>query len=69
MQEHYQSDISIGDICALIYLSHYHFKRIFKEYTGRTPHRYLMEIRIGKAKEMLSNNVGTLRDVAQTLRL
>ncbi|NLM53170.1 MAG: helix-turn-helix domain-containing protein [Firmicutes bacterium] len=39
--------------CDAIYLSPHHFKRIFKEHTGRTPHRYLMEIRLEKAKELL----------------
>lgn len=65
MQEHYQTNISISDICDLIYLSPYHFKRIFKEYTGQTPHRYLMDIRLEKAKELLVRNEGWIEDIAR----
>lgn len=64
MEEHYQTCVTIRDICDLIYLSPYHFKRIFKEHTGRTPHRYLTEIRIEKAKELLATNEGTIEDIA-----
>lgn len=65
MQEHYQTNISIKDICDLIYLSPYHFKRIFKEHTGRTPHRYLMDIRLEKAKELLIMKGSTIEDIAR----
>ena len=65
MQENYHSNISIRDICNLIYLSPHHFKRIFKEYTGRTPHRYLMDIRLEKAKELLKSGEGSIEDIAR----
>jgi AraC-like DNA-binding protein len=65
MQEHYQTSISISDICDLIYLSPYHFKRIFKEHTGSTPHRYLMDIRLEKAKELLVRNGSSIEVIAR----
>lgn len=65
MEEHYQTNISIKDICDLIYLSPYHFKRIFKEHTGLTPHRYLMDFRLNKAKELLVKNENTIEDIAR----
>lgn len=64
MQENYQTNISINDLCNLIYLSPYHFKRIFKEHTGRTPHRYLVDIRLEKAKELLIINGCSIEDIA-----
>jgi AraC family transcriptional regulator len=65
MEENYQANISIKDICDLIYLSPYHFKRIFKKYTGRTPHRYLMDIRLEKAKELLVTKGDSIEDIAR----
>lgn len=65
MEEHYQTSISINNICDLIYLSPYHFKRIFKEHTGRTPHRYLMDIRLDKAKELLERSRSSIEDIAR----
>jgi len=65
MENHYGSNISIRDICGLIYLSPCHFKRVFKEHTGQTPYRYLMGIRIEKSKEMLRRNDHSIEEVAR----
>lgn len=65
MEEYYSSNISINDICGLIYLSPCHFKRVFKDYTGQTPYKYLMGIRIEKAKEFLKKNESSMEEVAR----
>lgn len=65
MKEHYRSNISINDICNLIYLSPGHFKRVFKEQTGRTPHQFLLDIRISKSKELLAKSDYSIEDVAR----
>ena len=65
MQEYYSSNISIKDICNLIYLSPCHFKRVFKDYTGRTPHQYLTQIRIEKAKELLREKENSMEEIAK----
>lgn len=65
MQEYYSANISINDICNLIYLSPCHFKRVFKDYTGQTPYQYLMGIRLKKAKEILRKNENSIEEVAK----
>jgi len=65
MQEHYGAEISINDICSLIYLSPCHFKRVFKEHTGQTPYQYLMKIRLEKAKEILKTTDSPIEEVAK----
>ena len=65
MQQYYATNITINDISNLIYLSPFHFKRVFKEYTGQTPHRYLMNIRLEKAKELLKNSEYSIEDTAR----
>lgn len=65
MENHYASDISINDICSLIYLSPCHFKRVFKEHTGQTPYQYLMRIRIEKSRELLKNTHEPVEEVAR----
>lgn len=65
MQEYYKTSISINDICNLLYLSPGHFMRVFKEYTGQTPHQYLMEIRLEKAKELLRIKENSIEDTAR----
>ena len=56
MQENYQTNISISDICNLIYLSPYHFKRLFKS-ALEPPHRYLIDIRLEKARSCSKTKV------------
>ena len=65
MENYYGSDISIHDICSLIYLSPCHFKRVFKDYTGQTPYRYLIGIRIEKSKEMLRKDERSIEEIAR----
>lgn len=65
MQQYYATNISINDICNLIYLSPSHFKRVFREHTGLTPHQYLMEVRLEKAKELLVGNKDSIEDIAR----
>jgi len=65
MQQYYSTSINIRDISNLIYLSPCHFKRVFKEHTGQTPHRYLMGIRIEKAKELLGKSEYSIEDTAR----
>jgi len=53
MQAYFSSNIAIEDICNEIHVSSYHFIRMFKQQTGMSPHQYLLNLRIGKAKEFL----------------
>lgn len=65
MHKYYSGNITIGDICREIYLSSSHFKRIFKSKTGKTPYRFLTEVRIEKAKEMLKDKKRPIHEVAR----
>lgn len=50
---HYDRDISVGDLAAATGLSPYHFIRVFSGSTGLTPHAYLTQIRVGRARQLL----------------
>jgi len=54
MRAYLSSNITIEDICNEIHVSPYHFIRMFRQRTGIPPHRYLLNIRIEKAKELLT---------------
>jgi AraC family transcriptional regulator len=55
-------DVSLAAIAAAAGLSEAHFARGFKAATGRSPHRYLIERRLERARELLR---GTSKRVAQ----
>lgn len=66
IEEYYNSDLSLHDLCNVTNLSPYHFIRVFKMETGKTPHEYLLDKRIQKALEMIQRNQYSLSEVAQT---
>jgi AraC family transcriptional regulator len=47
------SEVSIAEVATTCNLSRSYFIRAFKKTTGRTPHRWLLEHRIDRAKELL----------------
>src|SRR5690606_20858610 len=50
---HYQDQIMIEDVAALIHMSKHSFSRFFKDKTKKTFIQFLMEVRIGKACRLL----------------
>lgn len=57
IDRHYGDSINLDSVCNEAHVSKYHFIRLFKTYYGRTPHQYLMEVRIAKAKELISHGM------------
>ncbi len=54
IDRHYADPIDLDYIAKRVYLSKYHLLRLFKEAHGTSPHKYLMQKRIDKAKTLLS---------------
>lgn len=50
---HYADKIDVCEIADEAYFSRFHFIRQFKSIYRKTPHQYLISVRIGKAKELL----------------
>ncbi len=55
LEEHYAEKISLDQIAGNMYLSPFYISKIFKAETGDTPIHFLIEIRMEKAKELLTN--------------
>lgn len=66
MRGRFGSNVSLDELAEVACLSPYHFQREFKRYLGITPHEYLMDFRVAKAKEMLSRP-GDIVDIAAIL--
>lgn len=49
----YASDIDLENISGEACLSKFHFVRLFRKIYGKTPHQYLIAVRIEKAKTFL----------------
>jgi AraC family transcriptional regulator of adaptative response/methylated-DNA-[protein]-cysteine methyltransferase len=58
-KEHFKQP-SLEEIAAHVYLSKFHFQRVFKRWVGITPKDYLQFITLEKAKESLRKGQSTL---------
>lgn len=56
--------IALRDLAAEAGLSEFHFSRLFREATGRSPHRYVTERRIHTAQEELAKGSASLAEIA-----
>ena len=61
---HLNQNISLSEMGGVINLSQYHFCRLFKQSTGITPHQYLTQCRINRAKQLLSKTKLTITEIA-----
>jgi AraC-like DNA-binding protein len=64
MSENLQLGISPERIAEKVYMSYSWFRKNFKEYTGYTPKQYLLELKIKKSKELLTNTNLLLKEIA-----
>ena len=61
------SRFSPEDIASELHMSYSWFRRVFKQYTGFSPNQYILEIKIQKSKEMLTNSGLSSREIAYQL--
>ncbi|HMM02362.1 MAG: AraC family transcriptional regulator [Prevotella sp.] len=57
-------DIKPQDIADQLNMSYSNFRKIFKEYTGFAPSQYIQELKIQKSKELLTNTMIPVKEIA-----
>lgn len=60
-------DLSLKVLASAAGLSEYHFLRMFKQSTGYTPHQYVINQRIDRAKELLQKTDISITEIAYLL--
>lgn len=63
IRDNFHKDISLDDISRAVNISPYYFSKIFKEETGENFIEYLTNIRIDKAKELLSGTEYSMKEI------
>jgi AraC family transcriptional regulator len=64
INEYLHQDIKLIELAAIAQMSPYHFLRLFKQSMGVTPHKYILQCRIEKAKCLLQDGELSIADVA-----
>ena len=54
IQENLQQELRLAELSALVYMSPYHFARLFKRSTGVPPHKFLVRRQIDEARALLA---------------
>ena len=57
IDSHYSEKINLNNISNKANFSKYHFLRLFKKTFGKSPHQYLIEVRLSSAKKLLKDNI------------
>ena len=57
IDEHYAENIDLNNIAGEAFFSKYHFIRLFSDVYKKTPHQYLSQTRIDKAKQLLAEGM------------
>jgi len=56
IDENFQEAIDLELVSKKAFLSRFHFHRLFKQVYKRTPHQYITQKRLNKAKDLLTAN-------------
>jgi AraC family transcriptional regulator len=54
IHEHLTEDLSLEDVAAQMNLSAFHFARLFKKSLGISPHQYVLQNRVDRAKRLIA---------------
>lgn len=64
IREHFRQQPTLEEVAAHVHLSPFHFQRLFGQWAGTTPKKFLQYISIAHAKQLLKEQQATLADAA-----
>lgn len=67
IREALESELSIQEIAEELSVSYSNFRKLFKEYTGLSPATYQQELRLLRAKELLTTTELSIKEIAYRL--
>ncbi|MCC6076075.1 helix-turn-helix domain-containing protein [Pseudomonas sp. GCM10022188] len=67
IEENIGAELGLENLAAVAEFSEYHFSRMFKLRTGLTPHGYVTERRIARAKELLTRSQMSIKEISALL--
>jgi len=67
IREHLESSLTIQQVAQNLGVSYSNFRKLFKEYTGISPATYQQDLRLQRAKELLSTTDMSVKEIAYRL--
>lgn len=67
INDNLERDLTLTELKSVVQMSTYHFARLFKQSTGVTPHFYVMNCRIERAKTLLAQKELSIAEICSKL--
>jgi transcriptional regulator GlxA family with amidase domain len=64
MRQHPEMTLSIPQLAQQLKVGYRWFRRAFVQHTGLSPHQYLLDVRLARARELLAQTALTTKEVA-----
>ena len=65
IQQNLDKDLTLAALADVVYMSTYHFARLFKGSTGVPPHRFVVGQRIARARGVLATPERSIAEIAR----
>jgi AraC-like DNA-binding protein len=65
VEQNLDKDLTLADLAAVVYMSPYHFARLFKCRTGVPPHRFVVQQRITRARTFLATEGQSIAQISR----
>jgi AraC family transcriptional regulator len=60
-------NIKLSELAAVVHMSEFHFARLFKQTTGISPYKFVLQLKIDQAKMMIKKEKKSCSDIAYML--
>ncbi|MCC5639342.1 AraC family transcriptional regulator [Nostoc sp. CHAB 5844] len=64
INDNLERELTLKELAPIVQLSPYHFCRVFKQSTGISPHQYIIQCRVAKARQLLLQGKMSIADIA-----
>lgn len=64
IDQHLDQNLSLSTMAAVVQISPYHFARLFKRSIGLTPHQYVVQCRVERARQLLRQGQLEIAEIA-----
>src|SRR3989449_8253862 len=67
VQDNLHRELRLAELSGLVHMSPCHFARLFKQSTGVSPHRFLVQRRIEQARALLAAHTLPIAEIARSV--